>query len=67
MTGLHKVTSGTSSLVGNYSTACSPGDRLTILLNGNNITVFRNGAQVLTTTDSYLATNTLHGITVEAT
>lgn len=67
MTGLHKVTSGTSSLVGNYSTACQPGDRLTILLNGNNITVFRNGAQVLTTTDSYLATNTLHGITVEAT
>jgi hypothetical protein len=67
MTGLYKVTSGTSALVGNYSTACQPGDRLVVQLNGNNITVFRNGAQVLTTTDAYLATNTLHGITVEAT
>jgi hypothetical protein len=38
-----------------------------VQLNGNAITVYRNGAQVLTLTDSYNSTATLHGIAVEAT
>lgn len=67
MTGLYKVTGSSAALVGNYSTACAPGDRLVVNLNGNNITVFRNGVQVLTTTDAYNSTATIHGIAVEAT
>ena len=66
MTGLYKVTGTVAALVGNYSTACLPGDRLVVSLSGNNITVFRNGVQVLTTTDAYNNTATLHGIVVEA-
>jgi hypothetical protein len=66
MTGLYKVTAAASSLVGSYSTACSPGDRLVVFLNGSSITVYRNGAQVLTTTDSYNSSATLHGIVEEA-
>jgi hypothetical protein len=66
MTGLYKVTGSSAALVGNYSTPCAPGDRLVVQLSGNNITVFRNGSQVLTTTDSYNSTATIHGIAVEA-
>ena len=66
MTGLYKVTSGTSALIATYSTAASPGDRVSVSLSGNNITVFRNGVQVATTTDAYNNTATLHGIVVEA-
>ncbi len=66
MTGLYKVTGSSAALVGNYSTACQPGDRLVVNLNGNNITVYRNGVQVLTTTDAYNASATIHGIAVEA-
>ena len=67
MTGLYTVTGGASTLVGNYSTACQPGDRLTVQLNGSVITVYRNGAQVITTTNAYNSGATLHGIVVEAT
>jgi hypothetical protein len=51
--------------VGSYSTACQPGDRLTVYLSGNNITVYRNGAQVLTASNSYNASATLHGLAYE--
>lgn len=67
MTGLYLVTGGTASLIGSYSTACSPGDRLSVQLNGNNITVYRNGTQVLTTSNATNATATIHGIAVEGT
>jgi hypothetical protein len=67
MSGLYKVTGSVASLVGSYSTACQPGDRLVVQLNGNNITVYRNGAQVLSTTDTYNASATIHGIAVEGT
>ena len=66
MAGLYSVTGGASTLVGSYSTACQPGDRLTVNLAGNTITVYRNGAQVLTTSSSYNASATIHGITCEA-
>jgi phage tail-like protein len=67
LTGLYLITSGVSSLIATYSTACQPGDRLTVQLNGNNITVYRNGSQVATTTNSTNSSATLHGIVVEAT
>jgi hypothetical protein len=66
MTGLYSVTGGTSTLVATYSTPCVVGDRLSIWLNGNAITVYRNNSQVATTTNSYNATATLHGIVCEA-
>ena len=66
MSGLYSVTGGTSTLVGSYSTACQPGDRLTVLLAGNSITAYRNGAQVLTESSSYNATATIHGIVAES-
>ena len=65
MTGLYSVTAGIATLVAAYSTACQPGDRLTVNLTGNTITVYRNGAQVATTTNSYNASSTLHGIACE--
>ncbi len=67
MSGLYKVTGGASSLSASYSTACQPGDRLTVNLNGSVITVYRNGVQVATVTDSYNSGNTGHGIVVENT
>lgn len=67
MTGLYIVSGGAATLIGNYSTACAPGDRLVVELNGNTITVFRNGAQVLTTSNSTNAAVTTHGIAVENT
>jgi len=66
MSGLYKVSGSSASLAGSYSTACQPGDRLSVNLNGNIITVYRNGAQVLSTTDSYNASATIHGIACEA-
>jgi hypothetical protein len=66
VSGLYKVTGGVAALMGTYA-ACLPGDRLVVQLNGNVITVYRNGAQVLSVTDSYNSTATLHGIAVEAT
>jgi Carbohydrate binding domain len=67
MSGLYKVTTGSSVLSGSYSTACLPGDRLTVKLAGSVITVYRNNVQVYTVTDSYNSTSTLHGIVCEAT
>ena len=65
MSGLYKVSGSSASLAGSYSTACQPGDRLSVNLNGNIITVYRNGVQVLSTTDSYNASATIHGIACE--
>lgn len=67
MTGLYKVVGGVAALAGNYSTPCQPGDRVAVQLNGNVITAYRNGVQVLSVTDSYNSTATLHGVAVEAT
>ena len=67
MTGLYKITAGASALVGTYSTAFSPGDRMVVYLNGNSITVYRNGASVYSDSDSYNASATLHGVVVEGT
>lgn len=66
LSGLYSVTGGASTLAGTYSTACQPGDRLWVYLAGNVITVYRNGKQVLTVTNSFNATATLHGIACEA-
>jgi hypothetical protein len=48
----------------NYSTAFSDGDRITVAYSGSNITVYRNGSQVLTTTNSTLSTATRVGMAV---
>lgn len=58
---------GTWTTLGTYSTACSPGDRLVVTMNGTTITAFRNGSSVLSVTSSFNQTATSHGMIVENT
>lgn len=64
-TALYRIASGAVAATYNYSTSLSDGDRLTVSYNGSNITVLRNGTQVLSTTDSNLSTATGVGMVVE--
>lgn len=60
-----KRVSGTLTSVGTYSTPIADGDRLTVKMQGSAITVYRNGVQVYTATDSFNSTATKHGMLVE--
>jgi hypothetical protein len=63
-TALHLIQAGVATTTLNYSTAFSDGDRITVAYSGSNITVYRNGSQVLTTTNSTLSTATRVGMAV---
>jgi hypothetical protein len=65
MTQLVENNSGTYSVIGNYSTPCVAGDRLTVNLNGNNIVMYRNGVSVLSESISFNNTQTIFGIIYE--
>lgn len=65
MSSLLENNSGTFTNLGNYSTACVPGDRLLVTLNGNNITVYRNGHSVLSESTTFNNTETVFGIIYE--
>lgn len=67
MTQLKKNNGGTITVLGTYSTPFSAGDRMVVTLNGNVITVFRNGSSVLSVTDAQNNTSTSHGIIYETT
>ena len=62
---LKKNVAGTLSTVATHSTAFSAGDRMTVSWNGSVITVYRNGTQVSTATDSFNSTATYFGIIYE--
>jgi hypothetical protein len=65
MTELRQNNGGTITVLGTYSTPCSVGDRLIVTLNGNTITCFRNGIQVLQVTSSFNSGVTFFGIISE--
>lgn len=60
-----KKVSGVLTSVGTYSKAVADGDRLKVVMQGSVITVYRNGVQVYTVTDSFNSTATKHGMLVE--
>lgn len=61
-TKLEKVVAGTPTTLATYSTPCVEGDRLMVDMTGNVLTVYRNGVQVGTATDSFNASATAHGM-----
>jgi hypothetical protein len=63
-TALHLIQSGAVTGTFNYSTSFSDGDRITAAFSGSNITIYRNGTQVLTITNSALSTATKVGMAV---
>jgi hypothetical protein len=63
-TALYLVQSGAVTGTFTYSTAFSDGDRVTAAFSGSNITIYRNGTQVLTITNSALSTATKVGMAV---
>jgi hypothetical protein len=63
-TALHLIQSGAVAGTFNYSTSFSDGDRITAAFSGSNITIYRNGTQVLTITNSALSTATKVGMAV---
>jgi phage tail-like protein len=68
-TGLFKVVAGVITNPASGALAyptCAPGDRLRVALNGNTITVYKNGVSMGSATDSFNATSTRHGVGVEA-
>lgn len=67
MTTLKVREAGTLSTLGTYSTPFSAGDRMIVQLNGNTITVLRNNVSVLSVTNSFNNTATVHGIINETT
>lgn len=62
--GLHRIEAGAWVATYAYSQTCQDGDRLTVTFVGNNITVQRNGTQVLTLTNSTFNTATKVGMAV---
>lgn len=64
-TVLQTVVSGTATTIATYATPISSGDRLTVIANGNNYSVLRNGIQVATATSSVNNTSTIFGLAVE--
>lgn len=63
-TALHLVQSGAVTGTYTYSTAFSDSDRVTAAFSGSNITIYRNGTQVLTITNAALSTATRVGMAV---
>lgn len=61
-TGIRRVSGSTWTTGATHSAAFTAGDRMTLELNGNVITCFRNGTQVSTVTSTYNNSATLHGI-----
>jgi hypothetical protein len=62
--GLHRIEAGSWVATYAYSQTCLDGDRLTVTFVGSNITVQRNGTQVLTLTHSTFSTATKVGMAV---
>jgi hypothetical protein len=60
-TSLSKVTNGSFSSLGSIP-AFTTGDVLTFLLNGSSITIQKNGTTVLTVTNTFNQTSTMHGL-----
>jgi hypothetical protein len=65
MTSLVENNSGSFSVLGTYSTPCIAGDRVLVVLNGNYITVYRNGVSVLIVSTTFNNTATSFGIVYE--
>jgi hypothetical protein len=63
-TALHLVQSGAVTGTFPYGQPFADGDRITAAFSGSNITVYRNGTQVLTTTNAALSTATKVGMAV---
>jgi hypothetical protein len=63
-TALHLIQAGVVAGTFTYSTAFSDGDRITAAFSGSNITIYRNGSQVLTITNSTLSTAIKVGMAV---
>lgn len=60
---LHKWSGGSATLVGTFGTVAD-GDVITAVMAGPSITCKKNGSTVGSTSDSYLAAQTKHGITL---
>jgi hypothetical protein len=63
-TGLHRIEAGSWVATYAYSQTFLDGDRITVAFSGSNITVQRNGTQVLTLTNSTFSTATKVGMVV---
>jgi hypothetical protein len=59
---LRKYVGGTSTLIGQYSGTFIVGATLKIVTNGSSITVYLNGTQIITATDTFNQTQTRWGI-----
>src|SRR5580765_456066 len=59
---LYKVVGGSFTQVGSSQSGAANGDVLRVVTNGNAIEVFRNGTSKITTTDSFAASGTNHGL-----
>lgn len=59
---LEKVAAGTVTTLATYATPFADGDRMMVDLNGNTITVYRNGVQVAQATDALNAAVAQHGM-----
>ncbi|WP_020142238.1 phage tail protein [Terracoccus sp. 273MFTsu3.1] len=62
--GLFSVSTGTPTLIANYSTPFADGERIYVTLSGANITVKKGTTTVLTTSSTFNQTSTYHGISV---
>lgn len=58
---VYRVQGGSASQVATFA-ACSNGDKIRIVAGGNVFTLYKNGAQVATWTDSFNQTATRHGL-----
>ncbi|MEU4534294.1 hypothetical protein AB0G15_05420 [Streptosporangium sp. NPDC023825] len=64
-TALQTVSGATVTTLVTYATPIGDGDRLTVVVNGNNYTAKRNGVQVATTTSTFNSSSTIFGLAVE--
>lgn len=63
-TGLYSVTTGTMTLIANYSTPFVDGERISVTLSGSNVTVKKGSTTVLSTTSTFNQTAAFFGIGV---
>lgn len=64
-TALYSTSGSTDTLIANYTTPFSDGDRMTVTFTGSAITVLRNGSNVLSASSTINQTSTKHGILVK--